>query len=111
LVDSDFDQMDNYSEYVAGTDPNDSNSCFRLETGLANGEAVVRFDSIQANGAGYDGVQREYALEYGPDLNSPHSPFPGVTDLPATGNLITLTNSIPIGQAFFQGKVQLVPND
>ncbi|MDF7823479.1 lamin tail domain-containing protein [Pontiellaceae bacterium B12227] len=108
-VDIDSDSMDNYSEYVAGTDPNDSNSHFRIEIGSITGEAIVVFDSIPATGSGYDGVRREYAIEYSPDLISPISPLTGATNIQATGSPIAVTNSTPTNQGFFRGTVNLVP--
>lgn len=108
-IDVDFDTMDNYAEYIAGTNPNDSNSCFRLETDLIHGEFVVKFDSVPALGNSYDGMRREYTIEYSSEPASPYENLPGAEALPATGNTISFTNAIPANAAFFRGKVRLVP--
>ncbi len=82
LADGDGDGMKNGDEYVAGTDPADSNSVFRIELTRTNGVPLVRFRAREATGVGYSGLKRYYSLEFTPDLvNADWQPAIGSTNI------------------------------
>jgi hypothetical protein len=90
----DADSMDNRSEYVAGTDPTNALSTFRLEVVTSNTFPYLRFYSVHADGPGYEGVNRKYSLECLPDLSPTQqwSGVPGLTNMLGTGQWISYTN-------------------
>jgi hypothetical protein len=113
LTDLDFDLTDNLSEYIAGTNPNDSNSVFLLKLTPKNGAAVISIDSIQTDSIrGYDGLQRSYSIEQSTTPNADNfTAIPNLSDIPATGKRISITNDLPTGSLFFRAKVYLTPNN
>jgi hypothetical protein len=94
--------------FTAGSDPNNPNGAFRLNISESNGQRVVSFVARRAEGVGYEGMTRYYALESNLD--------PGGTLWPAlaayeqiTGNNQTVTYQAP-GRTqvqFYRGKVWL----
>lgn len=61
--DMDGDGQSNYAEYLAGTNPTNRDSAFRLTITASNMLAVVSFDALRAGGAGYEGRTRYYSLQ------------------------------------------------
>jgi len=45
-ADTDGDGMNNYAEYVAGTEPTNQQSIFFLQAGLSNTAGIVQFGSV-----------------------------------------------------------------
>ena len=96
-ADEDLDGQNNYSEYIALTDPGDDDSVFRLSTTVSNSVPTLSFPSYYA---------RNYTLSFTTNLVS------GVWsnliyEMAGTDETITLyhTNSLP--QAFFNVSVEL----
>src|SRR5438034_8741054 len=50
--------------YVAGTNPNDTNSLFRVAVTASGANALFSFQALRAEGTGYEGLSRYYSLEY-----------------------------------------------
>ena len=93
--------------YIAGTNPNDTNSVFRVGVALSGNNTVVSFQALRAEGTGYEGRSRYYSLEQTVD---PASGWQGVlnyTNLP--GNNQTISHQAPgtNSPAFYRGRVWL----
>jgi hypothetical protein len=62
--DSDHDGVSDLAEYIAGTSPTDPSDVFRLySTATGNNQVQISFDTRLAQGVGYEGRTRYYALE------------------------------------------------
>jgi len=98
--------------FIAGTDPNDANSGFRLHITNSGGQRVVSFAALRAEGPGYDGLTRLYSLQTSPAIApASWSDVSGFTDV--TGNNQTVTYQ-PTGAgapAFFRGRITLQPSN
>ena len=97
LADDDLDGMDNYSEYIAMTDPNRSDSLFRITTAVSNSIPMLSFPSSYA---------RTYTLNVSTNLTE------GVWsnllyEMPGTDDemMFLHTNSLP--EAFFKISVEI----
>lgn len=62
-LDRDGDGVPDHSEYIAGTNPTDSNDVFRVLITVSNELPVVWFFGRAAEGPGYEGLVRRYATE------------------------------------------------
>jgi len=70
--DRDRDGASDYAEYLAGTSPIDPTDCFRLTSTNAMDHLVqISFIAKAAQGVGYDGRKRFYALETATNTESP----------------------------------------
>ncbi len=56
--------------YIAGNNPNNVTNVFRLEVARVGGQTLVSFLARRAQGVGYDGLTRHYALESSGNLNT-----------------------------------------
>jgi hypothetical protein len=96
--------------YIAGTNPNDANSGFKLSIKITNNVKAVSFTAVRAEGPGYEGLTRLYSLEASPGI-APAS-WTGVSGfINITGNHQAVTyqtagSSVP---AFFRGRITLQP--
>ena len=107
-LDADDDRVPNCNEYVAGTNPNDPASKFllRIARGLTNTQ--VSFDALRAEGTGYQGLNRHYALERLADLPAgTWEDVPGYSDLVGSNQLIVCSIPATTAPLFFRGKVWL----
>ena len=95
--------------YVAGTAPNQSGSGFRLNSSLAGGNRIVSFNAIQAQGVGYEGKQRFYALESSPAPLGPWQEVVGFAVIMATNQIVTFQSPSQAAPAYFRGRVWLQP--
>jgi hypothetical protein len=89
-IDSDGDGMNNQQEYVAGTNPTNANSVFKItsEQGIAGTNFVLRWSSVS---------NRLYDVLRATNLTSgavAFAPVPGATNLPATSPENSWTNSL-----------------
>lgn len=91
--DWDNDGMDNWSEYLAGTDPTDPTSRLTLSIGIAGPAAVIDWLARSATGEAYTGLTRVYTLESKTNmLPGPWLPVPGFSDVPGNDLRIAHTN-------------------
>lgn len=95
--DTDGDGASDTAEYIAGTSATDADSKFEISASvLPGGNVLIQFAPQPISGPGYFGVERFYTLEQTTNLASPGSwsAIPGFVNLPATGDLVTYTNSL-----------------
>jgi len=94
--------MRNDAEYVAGTDPTNAASVFRLDIAHTNGRSVVGFEALPAQGAGYAGHSRFYDLLGASNLLTPAwLPLPGYSNLPGSSGYVSYTNSPADGGLYY----------
>jgi hypothetical protein len=89
-TDKDGDGMNEVQEYLAGTNPNDGNSRFRLHIQRVDVSGKeVSFLAMAASGAGFQSMTRSYTLESTEDLGNPNwQPVSGVANVVATGQTV-----------------------
>ena len=95
--------------YVAGTDPSDAGGGFKLSLNSAGANPVVSFLTMPAQGIGYEGRQRLYALDASPSPTGPWQPVSNLSGVPAGGQSVTHEVSGQAGPQFFRGRVWLEP--
>lgn len=107
-ADADLDHYDNLSEYVAGTNPGDSNDLLRLMADPAGNALAFTFTVLEADGAGYHGATRHYALQQKASLTETNawSPLAGYDDLTQPGATSIVITPI-ITPAFYRLHVWL----
>jgi hypothetical protein len=108
-TDLDNDGAKMWQEYIAGTDPTDSNSCFKAMIGRdANNSNTVWFSSLSATGSNYAGKVRHYALESSMDLLlSNWQKVANCSNLPGTDTPMIYTDAVPVVQRFYRVKAML----
>jgi len=108
-ADYDSDGLTTLEEYIAGTEPTNGASTFGLTLGADGSNVLVSFETVQANGTGYAGMSRRYALEQRSDIRSGGiwGGVPGHTNLPGDGATITYTNPPGQNAEYFRARVWL----
>jgi len=110
LDDWDLDGMSNEGEYAAGTDPTNALSVFRVLIGASKGLPVVWFATLEAEGEGYQWLERYYDLEHRTNLiEGGWTGLVPYVDILGTGAPVILTNEAPAVHTFYRGKVRLQP--
>lgn len=108
--DTDGDGMSDAGEYIAGTDPTNAASVFRLEIETGQGGPEVLLPMQAAQGTGYEDRMRFYDLLAAPELMpSGWTPVPGCTDLPGEDHVFIHTNTpeLALSNRFFRSHVRL----
>ena len=92
--DRDKDTFDDGSEYVAGTNPDDSNSFASVSILLqTSGHVVVTVPTIKAEGIGYETLTRYYTLQVSTSLaHDAWEDVPACTDIEGDNEPILYTN-------------------
>lgn len=92
--DPDVDGLDNWSEYVADTDPQDSSSMqdFVVEPGSGSGVPTIRFSTS---------ASRRYTVEYSSDLTS-ESWQPLAPSALGTGSEVVITDNATASRRFYR---------
>jgi hypothetical protein len=95
--------------FVAGTDPNDPNSIFKLSISWSNNQPLVSFFALRAEGTGYEGQNRYYSLES--SGNPATTSWQGVgNETNLLGNNQTVNFAAPTtGAKFYRARVWLQP--
>ena len=94
--------------YIAGTDPNDPTSVFKLGVTANNGQVAVSFLALRAQGPGYDGATRFYSLES--NTNAGGGQWLGVsnfTNLQGADQILILSTPGTLPKSFYRGSVRL----
>jgi len=95
--------------FVAGTDPNDPSSMFKLTATHGGGTQSVSFFAMSAQGLGYEGRQRFYALESSTNPSGQWIGVPAVSNVLANDQTVTYPVSSSATPAFYRGRVWLQP--
>jgi hypothetical protein len=106
--DADADGLSNHAEYLAGTSPMSDASKFLLRIGRDQTSARVSFDALRAEGTGFEGLTRHYALQHSVDPGSgTWEDVTGFADVVAANQEVVY--NAPGGSApqFFRGKAWL----
>ena len=106
--DADADGLSNHAEYLAGTSPMSDASKFLLRIGRSQTSARVSFDALRAEGTGFEGLTRHYALQQSADPgNGAWEDVTGFSDVVAANQEVVY--SAPGGGAarLFRGKAWL----
>ena len=96
--------------FVAGSDPASTNDLFTLHLVVSNNQQIVSFLALRADGTGYEGRSRFYALER--SVGSPAGSWLGVpnfTNLPGNNQLLIYQAAATNSPLFFRGRVWLEP--
>lgn len=97
--DPDHDRVENWSEYIAGTAPNDSQSVFRITFFNHTSNAVLRFPSRS---------DRLYSVQTAPLATSlVWTNLPGLIDVPGSGGTDTLVHANSEACAAYRVSVRL----
>jgi hypothetical protein len=97
-----------FSEFIAGTDPNNTNDVFKVYISQIDTNAFVSFFGRLAQGAGYEGMSRHYALESSSNVTSGFwSTVPGYTNVLGDNSTITHTNVSQLPSVFYRARVWL----
>jgi hypothetical protein len=110
-LDTDHDGISDLAEYILGTSPTDSNDVFRLySTNLISSRQMqITFNTKSAQGAGYEGRTRYYALET--TTNFVAGPWNTVTNysrIMGSNQSVNYTNGFnPSAPAWFRARVWL----
>jgi len=67
--------------YIAGTDPNDTNDLFEVSVAPSGNNTTVSFLARGAEGVGYENLTRSYALESALDLGGGWAGIAGLTNV------------------------------
>jgi len=109
-TDTDNDGHGDLAEFIAGTDPNAGTEYLDVAIARAPGSGIVAsFDTIPAQGTGYTGMDRYYALEQTADAaQNPWSTVPGYDRILGLGQTVACTNAASLpGHALFRARVWL----
>lgn len=98
-----------WQNYLAGTDPADLDSRFEVAIEPDGDSIVVSFLARAAEGAGYEGRTRHYALETSESLDQDWSMLPDLTDLPGNHQLFFYQHPADAAPGFFRVRVWLEP--
>jgi Bacterial TSP3 repeat len=94
--------------FIAGTDPNDPRSGFKLTIARTNNQKRVSFQAVRAEGPGYDGMTRLYTLESSPVLaGGSWSGVPSFTNISGDNQTVDYVASGTGGPVFFRGEITL----
>jgi hypothetical protein len=96
-LDSDLDGVPDYDECVAGTSPTDVNSYLRLGIQWMPPGALLTFTSLSS---------RVYTIEYQPELSN-NAAWPVLTNLPGTGDNMTVPDPDSANQRFYRIKARI----
>jgi hypothetical protein len=94
--------------YVAGTNPNDTNSVFTVRVSLSNNLRTVSFQALQAESTVYQGFSRHYSLEVSTNLGLNHwFPVGGFSDILGNSQSVNYQTTDTNSPILYRAKVWL----
>ena len=107
--DFDGDGFLNIDEWIAGTDPTTNASMLNLEIDCSGSNVLVGIPTLDADGTGYTGYNRYYALQACGLLQGVQGwlTVPGCDRIPGNGNTHSYTNQLPGTVDFWRARVWL----
>ena len=113
--DKDEDGASNLAEFIAGTGATNPASHFDVDVTAVDGGVRVAFEALAADGAGYEGLDRYYALEYTPGAQGIRAGawygVPNYGNILGEGQIVAYTNAAPDTNTYYRGRVWLTPAD
>lgn len=107
-ADPDGDGATNEHEYILGTVPLNPNPPPVPSVSVAGNQVELRFTARRAAGAGYEGFTRHYVLETTLDAAAgPWTSVPGISDVIANDQTVTVVLQPEFDRSFFRLKVRL----
>lgn len=96
------------ANYIAGTDPNNTNSVLEVNIQLnASQQRIVSFYGIAAAGTGYTGLSRIYDLQYTTNFASVWLDIPGMNNVTGNNQTVNYLETGTNSSAFYRVKVRL----
>jgi hypothetical protein len=107
--DDDSDGLTKLSEYIAGTNPNDTSSVFKVDVSRDPiAEALlVSFFARSAERTGYEGRSRLYSLEAATSISGPWITLSNYDSMLGQNQSVLLVQPLTNGSAFYRGRVWL----
>jgi len=99
--DNDGDGQSNLAEYIAGTDPLDSQDALTLRIGQTGAEHDISFLGHRTGGIGYGTRARYYTIECATNITGSWRPVGALNNVPASDGLIHLLQPSPGGAMQF----------
>jgi hypothetical protein len=108
MTDYDHDGSSDLNEFLAGTNPADSNEYPSLAIRNATTGTTLSFQARQAAGAGYENRTRYYTLKQCDDLASGiWTSVPGQANIPAANQTVSFVISSDIRNAYYCTEIRL----
>ena len=96
--------------FVSGADPSSTNGGFKLNIAVSNNMQIVSLLARRAEGVGYEGRSRFYAIETGSGLTaSSWNGMAGYTNVPGNNQTLLFQTTSTNSPVFFRGRVWLEP--
>ncbi len=105
--DWDGDGYPNLAEYTAGTSPTNGTNLFAVVINAPSGVCAVSFGTVRADGTGYSGLARHYALEYATEMPGSWTSVLSFADIEGTNQRVVFTNILPGNAFYYRGKAWL----
>jgi len=96
------------ANFIAGSAPNNTNTLFKVNVMTSGSQKFVSFLARRAEGAGYEGRSRLYALEISTNLNAQTwKGIVGYTNILGDNQTVTYQAPITAAPEFYRGRVSL----